>query len=144
MSTFSRYPSASALPLVNRYIVILRPLQPYVDWVNGLPMSEPQEPGDKVFDLDEAQRYHRTSYLIPYAWEWQHAEAWFDENFDLFFQNELEGIEADRALWPDPRTLELFEAWFEAEVFDAPYDSTREPMFFRPKRKSKKRKRRKR
>ena len=142
MSTFSRYPSASGLPLVNRYIVVFRPLQPYVDWVNGLPQSQPQGPGDKILDLDEAQRYHRTTYLIPHDWNWEVVEAWFDENFDLFFQNELAGIEPDRALWPTPRTLDLFEAWFELEPFDAPYDSTREPMFIKPKRKSKRQRRR--
>ena len=67
-----------------------------------LPLSQPQEPRDKVLDLAEAQQYHRTSYLIPYAWEWEVVERWFDKNFDIFFQNELRGIEPDRALWPDP------------------------------------------
>ena len=38
----------------------------------------------------------------------------------------------DIKLWPSPRSLELFESWFEAEVVDAPLDTTREPMFLRP------------
>ena len=140
MTTFSRYSGSGALPRANRYVMVLTPLQPYVDWVLGLPDPEHQE-GDVVFSLEEAQQYHRTSYLIPYAWEWDTVEEWLNDNFDLFFESELRGIEEDASLWPAPRTLEVFDAWFEAEIFDAPFDTTREPMFVTKSGKKKKRRR---
>ena len=137
MATFSRLPGASELPLVNRYILILIPLQPYVDWVRGLPNPEHEE-GDIELTLDEAQQYHRTSYLVPYSWDWDEVEEWLDENFDLFFLDQLRGIESDSSLWPT-RSLEVFDSWFEAHIFDAPLDTTREPMFVRPRSKKKRR-----
>ena len=130
MSQFSRHSDARSLSRVNRYILILTPLQPYVDWVRGLP--KPEGTGGLEFSLDEAQRHHQASYLVPYAWEWSAVEAWCDANYDLFFENELRQFEEDTDLWPAVRTLDVFEAWFEVQVVDAPFDTTREPMFLSP------------
>jgi hypothetical protein len=136
MTSFSRYPGPAAFPLVNRYVMVLTPLQPYVDWIQVL--NEPErEEGDIVFSLEEAHKYHRTSYLVPYAWEWDVVEEWLNENYGMFFENELEGIEPDKSRWPEDRTRELFDSWFEAEIFDAPFDTTREPMFTKSKTKKK-------
>ncbi len=134
MTSYSCFPRAAALPRVNRYILVVTPKQPYVDWVTSLDTEEP-EPGDIVFSLEEAQRYHQTNYLVPYDWDSDPVVAWLDGNFDIFFQCELMGIEDDPSRWPTPRTLELFEAWFETELLDAPFDTTREPVFIKHKAK---------
>lgn len=120
---------AARIARLNRFILVLTPLQPYVDWVTGLEELEGVEEGQEPFTLEEAQVEHQATYLVPFSEEPDQAVDWVVENFDLLFEQELHGVAEDRTLWPDARTFDLFQAWFELDLLDAPIDVVDAPLY---------------
>jgi hypothetical protein len=128
-STRSR-DDAAAPPIerLERYVLLVTPLQPLVDWVRGIEVRDGLEDGGPRFSLEEAEAYHRAAYLVPLAADAHAVEAWVEENFDLVFEQELHGYESDRRRWPRKRTLDRFLQWFDLELLDAPIDLVDAPL----------------
>jgi hypothetical protein len=40
---------------------------------------------------------------------------WIESNYQALFESELSGWYTDPKLWPEPRTLETFDEWFDVE-----------------------------
>lgn len=107
------------MKLLNRIGFSVKPLQPYADWVNGLPaaVSELVE----AMSLAEHQQECRV-YLFddPEAdlQEWLRSS----EQWQLIFDNELAAWDEFADCWPE-RNYEHFCQWFALEplplVFDA-------------------------
>ncbi|MBW3535941.1 MAG: hypothetical protein KY453_12130 [Gemmatimonadetes bacterium] len=114
---------------LDRFILVLTPLQPYVDWVTELEEMEGVEESQEPFTLEEAQLEHQATYLVPFSEEPELAVDWVVENFDLLFEQELHGVVEDRAQWPEPRTFELFQTWFDMDLLDAPIDVVDAPLY---------------
>jgi hypothetical protein len=94
---------------VNRSVVVLKPRQPFLDWLQGTP--------DWDFDLGlDSLRVDCTSFLIPECHELEDAVQFMDQHFAGIFELELESWESDTRLWPENRTLKLFWEWFEVEI----------------------------
>ena len=94
-------------------VVMLR--EPVLDWVNGV------SPDDPVW-LDELGG-RANVYFIPRYDTVEEAEEYVRGYFDQIFCNELAEWFDDEALWPEKRTYEMFEEWFDVfydvGVFDA-------------------------
>ncbi len=100
---------------INRTALILKPLQPFSDWLMNL------YPGEK-HDLTEM-----TTYLI--SLEIEDEEAFLKKKFDDLFIRELEGWHTNKKDWPQKRTYKMFKQWFQVEVSTMVYDLENEPVF---------------
>ncbi len=94
---------------INRSAIVVKPLQPYVDWAN----SCDQYPTKTTLDY---ARQDCSTYLVP---------CW-DDDADLdrilkrvcrrIFENELAGWTVDEATWPKRRGFATFQKWFDVEA----------------------------
>lgn len=106
---------------VNRYVAIIKPKQPYVDWINQLPDTEEQLTlGDLQADC--------TAILIP---EFDHPEesrAFIDAMAKSLFEEELAGWCTDETFWPNCRDNKGFWQWFEVEIHSEVFDVGKGPI----------------
>ena len=100
---------------INRNAIILKPLQPFSDWLANL------YPGE-MHDVSEM-----TTYLVSV--EIGDVEAWLKKKFDKLFMQELEGWHTNKKEWPQKRTYTMFKQWFQVEVSSMVYDLEKEPVF---------------
>lgn len=120
-----------AIERLDRYVLVVTPRQPLVDWVRRLEERAGPEEGEPGFTLEEARSYHRAAYLVPVAEDAHDVQWWVEENFDLVLEQELFGFEPDRRRWPRARTLDTFLDWFDLELLDAPIDLVDAPLVSR-------------
>ncbi|MFM9967391.1 MAG: hypothetical protein ACKVQK_03150 [Burkholderiales bacterium] len=92
--------------MLNRSILIVRPRQPFIDWVAGLD-------GDPTPPTADGEQ---TVYLIPAYEDEDEAEAVLEAVWEDVFEKELWSWHTTEADWPKPRTLELFRQWFDIEM----------------------------
>lgn len=119
---------APPIARVDRYILKVTPCQPVVDWVRGLDEQELEE-GDVPFSLEEAKKYHVATYLVPFSFDPEPVIAWVSDNYDTIFETELSGFTPDESAWPQGRSPEMFEEWFDLELLDAPIDLVDGPFY---------------
>ncbi len=98
----------------DRMAVVVMLREPVIDWINSV------SPDDPVW-LDELAG--RTNvYLIPRYDTVEDAEEYVRGYFDQIFCNELGEWIDDESHWPQKRTYEMFEEWFDVlydvSVFD--------------------------
>jgi hypothetical protein len=99
-------------------LLILRK-QPYIDWANsladdGAPLS------------DEVSRTNRGLYLVPEVDGEPDLEELVDEFWADIFEEELSAWALPPSKWPEPRTREMFDEWFDVELNESVYDLTPE------------------
>jgi hypothetical protein len=92
--------------------LIVRPRQPFVDWVNRL--DGPAPPADS---LDKPTIYLWTDTFSQPTLADVVAEAWA-----AIFELELEAWDEGEEQWPAARTREMFDQWFDVELADAVID----------------------
>jgi len=95
--------------IVNRHVAILKPKQPFLDWLESQP----------DWDLDitlEEIRADRCAYLIPAYTLLEQAVRYIERNHKKFFEMELFGCYTDESVWPEKRTLSVFRKWFDVEI----------------------------
>jgi hypothetical protein len=96
------------LQTVNRAVLIVRPKQPFLDWLQSLP-----DPAETT--LAEL-RADCTTFLIPeYVYETDLPDI-IRKTFETIFAVELDAWWLDTDDWPDTTDFELFQAWFDVEV----------------------------
>ena len=104
--------------LVKQSIAILKPKEPFLDWVN-------KNFGDSSTHLTlEAIRVDCNSYLIPEVGEIEDGINFVDDNFEELFVLELSSWTDNESDWPVDRTLKLFWEWFDVEVHPTIIDLT--------------------
>jgi hypothetical protein len=106
---------------VNRSVLVVRPRQPYLDWVHSL-----DEEGKK-FTLDDLQR-DCTALLVPSVESDDHQDEIVAEIYEEVFEHELWSWMQDPAVWPRKRDLATFQAWFELEFCSVAMDVVGEPI----------------
>ena len=116
---------------LERYLLVVTPRQPLVDWIRRLGAAGVGVEYDRGFTLEEARAYHRTGYLVPVAEDAHDVESWVEDNFDLIFEQELYAVTNDRRRWPRKRTADVFMAWFTLELLDSPIDLVDAPLVAR-------------
>lgn len=99
---------------VNRYAIILKSLNPYIEWVN------------KLYPEDNVEESQVTTYLIDD--QINDLEAWLAKKYDKLFTAELAGWSTNKKDWPQKRTYKMFKEWFRVEVSTLVYDLEKSPV----------------
>lgn len=124
---------------IPRQVVLLRPKQPYLRWVEQSTKRSHDELRKipeyaKLLDASTAKkktlaemRSDCTAYLIElHDDEDLTAQEHVERDFVFFFKRELEQWEGtDETHWPANLTLALFRQWFDIECFDMVLDTTK-------------------
>jgi hypothetical protein len=105
--------SADGAPMLNRFAVILRPTQAYLDWTR--PCPDP-DLATKLANLREES----TAYLIPDA---SRGPAQFvKKRFRQLFAAELAAWYLDEDYWPKDLSFEAFCRFFEVQIASCVFD----------------------
>lgn len=105
---------------VERSVAIIKPRQPFLDWINSSFTDLPQE-----LTL-ESIRIDCNSYLIPEVEEIEEGINFIDEKFADLFALELASWTEDENTWPSDLTLKMFWEWFDVEIYPTMIDITSE------------------
>ena len=102
---------------IDRFAIIVKPLQPFIDWYLKLYPDDPEE-------LEEL-RQTRTYLLSD---EVENEEAWLRKKFDKIFQLELESFHSNKKEWPQKRNYKMFKEWLRVEISTMVYDCEGYPI----------------
>lgn len=101
---------------VDRSVAIVKPKEPFLEWVKALPGSE--------IDITlEQLRTDSTVYLIPDFDEIEDALAAIDHIYGNIFEAELSEWSEEENTWPADRTLKLFWKWFDVTLHSIVIDA---------------------
>lgn len=106
--------------MLNRSAVVIRPKQPFVDWLRSV--EELEVPNITLEQLD------KTLYLVPAYEDPKDAEKVLKRVCDEIFCRELNGWYTDGRTWPKERPWSVFKAWFDIEHFDVIEDLVAAPL----------------
>lgn len=95
---------------LDRWAAIIKPRQPFLNWLNGLPGSLPPALGL------EQMRSGCTTLLIPEFDDPDEAVAFVYRLWRDLFESELSAWCPDRKLWPSGHSVEKFMEWFDVEI----------------------------
>ena len=100
---------------VNRAAVVIKPKQPFIDWINSIP--------DENIDFTLEQILaDNITFLIPPYDNPDESLACVKKIYDQIFEFELYGWYTDEELWPGNRTWKKFQEWFEVEINSEVFD----------------------
>ena len=105
--------------MINRTVVVIKPKQPMLDWINQ------NDVGGTVLTLADIQR-DSTVLLTPDMDGDKAVHAYLHDLKPLLFEKELMSWYLHREGWPEPRTAELFDEWFELEIHSMVWDTARD------------------
>ena len=100
---------------INRSAVVIKPKQPFVDWLNSIPDE------DIDFTLERISEDNIT-FLIPLYDDPRDAKNYIRKRFKRIFEWELFGWIVTKELWPKKRTWEMFQEWFSIEINSEIFD----------------------
>lgn len=100
--------------LVNRYLVVIKPMQPMIDWIR-VTTDLPN------YTMDKAQR-ECTSILIPEIEDPEMLQDLLRALKPSLFDRELAAWYLDPSTWPPNRSSELFDEWFTLEFHSMVWD----------------------
>ena len=95
--------------VIDRGVAIIRPKQPFVDWINGLPDAEMK------VTLDDLRNDCLAVLISPFVSE-EDAMEEIAELYAEIFTAELTDWCPEQTWWPQRRDLEAFRQWFDIEV----------------------------
>jgi len=109
------------MEVINRGVVIIKPKEPFLEWINrDSTLSSPVS----MEDLQE----DRTALLVPELFSLQDMLDYLESVKPLLFEIELEGWYTDPDMWPTERTAEVFDAWFDLEPHSMVWDVVDAPI----------------
>jgi hypothetical protein len=100
---------------INRTAVVIKPKEPFVDWLNSIP-------DEKVnFTLERISEDNIT-FLIPQYDNPEDSKNYIRKRFKQIFEWELWGWIVTKELWPKKRTWNMFQEWFDIEINSEVFD----------------------
>ena len=99
---------------INRSAIILKPMQPFIDWCSNL------YPED-LEDIKETR-----TYLINE--DIDDINEWLAKKFDKLFTFELESWHTNKKEWPQKRNYKMFKEWFQIDISKMIYDFELKPI----------------
>lgn len=105
--------------LTNRAIIVVRPKQPFLDWL----LSTPDPP-----TLEQIKASEANTYLIPDVEDPSDVEPFLHGAYADIFEVELGGWYDDVSTWPKDITFSVFRVWFDWEVHTMVFDLTGEEI----------------
>ncbi|MFC2029407.1 plasmid pRiA4b ORF-3 family protein [Chloroflexota bacterium] len=97
------------MELIDQSVVVIKPKQPMVDWVNGT--LGPDEP----LTVQKMQQ-DCTAILVPDLGSPETVLECLEPFKSALFEIELDQWERDRSIWPRETTNQVFDAWFVLEI----------------------------
>jgi len=94
---------------INRTAVVIKPKQPFVDWLNSIP----GESSDNNFETVSSEN---STFLIPDLFGPAECLGYIKEEYSSIFEYELFGWYTAEELWPVKRDWKTFQKWFEIEI----------------------------
>ncbi len=94
---------------VNRTAVVIKPKQPFVDWLNSIP-------GESSDNTLETVSSENLTFLIPDFFGPVESMDYIKEEYSQIFEYELFGWYTAEELWPVKRDLKIFQKWFSIEI----------------------------
>lgn len=101
---------------INRNAIIIKPRQPFLDWLSNLYPEENFEENIKETNI----------YLVDNTIE--DIEKFLKKKYDRFFKMELEDWHTNKKEWPQRRNYKMFNLWFQVEKSKMVYDLEKEPV----------------
>jgi hypothetical protein len=105
---------------LNRDLLVVRPREPFLEWVRSVFEDEPLDAGVTVGWTG--------SFLIPEFDADEDYLAWLSQNCDLIFEMMVSAWARPPELWPEDRSWEAFQSWFEFERIETTWDLVDEPL----------------
>jgi hypothetical protein len=100
-----------------RHGLLISRKKPYLDWANSL--------DDEEASLSlEVSGANRSLYLVPEVAGQPDLSDLVEEFWVRIFEEELGAWMIDPQTWPNPRTREMFDEWFDVELNDSVFDLT--------------------
>jgi hypothetical protein len=99
---------------INRSAIIIKPLQPFIDWCCNV---YPE-------DLDDIKETR--TYLI--SEDIEDIDSWLVKKFDKLFTFELESWHKNKKEWPQKRNYKMFKEWFQIDISTMIYDFEMNPI----------------
>lgn len=106
---------------IDRGIAVIKPRQPFLDWIRNLPDPEHQ------ITLEEL-RSDCVSILVPERESDQDGMKFIRANHSWIFEVMLHGWWTDEASWPVKRDWKTFLEWFDVEFHSEVIDLTSHPI----------------
>jgi len=102
---------------IDRYAIIIKPLQPFIDWNNAI------YPDEKIntSNFEESNIYLVDENI-------KNLEAWLKKKYDRFFTIELYDWHTNKKDWPQNRNYKMFKEWFQVEISKSIYDLEKTPI----------------
>lgn len=121
------------MKLLNRSALMLLPLSPYLEWVNGLPIevSELEQPLPEQALVAEGRVYlvaEFDSQSEAVAEPDQALEDALAGQWQALFENELAAWDELGLHWPEPLTRTLLQQWFEIKPLALAFDADSKPL----------------
>ena len=102
------------LDILPRALVHVFPKQPFADWARKQGTDQ---------DLAALRHTDSLAYLIPtVTWETAESEEFIEHHWQHFFAQALEGWDQSEKHWPQRRTFEMFNQWFEVRTAEMVLD----------------------
>jgi hypothetical protein len=99
---------------LNRSAFVLKPKQPFVDWINALP-------GDDKYTIDQL-RQESNVILLPEFQRPGDEIKYIKKVYSDLFTHQLWGWHTDESVWPEDRGWNLFQEWFEIQICSEVFD----------------------
>jgi hypothetical protein len=117
-------PEGRPIWFLNRGVLVVRPRQPFVDWICSFEDGDPVDPEDAWEAVN--------SFLVPEFDEPEETLEWIHGNVDTVFEIMLNDWVTEQESWPTDRSWSAFEKWFEFEYVDLAWDLVDEPLSSEP------------
>jgi hypothetical protein len=101
------------MSILFRAAITITRRQPYIDWANSF---------DDAPELTESVANDRRTVYLVAAHNEPDLEELLADRWEEIFEEELSAWMEEEADWPIPRTRELFDQWFGAEVTESVID----------------------
>lgn len=111
------------MKMINRTAVVIKPRQPFLEWINNTPqlnLSSPVTMEELLEDCD--------TILLPDTDSLEEAHELLEPLKPDLFSVQLDGWLRDPSAWPQDRSAAVFDQWFALEVHSMVLDLVEEPI----------------
>jgi hypothetical protein len=107
----------------NRTAVVIKPRQPFLDWINNTPQSNLSSPVMMEELLEDCD-----TILLPDTDSLKDAHELLEPLKPDLFVMQLDSWLRDPSAWPQDRSVAVFDQWFALEVHSMVLDLVEEPI----------------
>jgi hypothetical protein len=106
------------MQVLNRTAVSVVGAEPYVEWMRA-----------RDADFNRGQmtvtrsKVYGSVFLLPEADLEEDLQEWVEDNYAWIFETQLSSWTEDETVWPSPRDLKMFKAWFRIDIHSVVMDA---------------------